>query len=226
MTIKINDSVLDELVCGDVSPHRYRQILNQLEAEPEKWRDCAIAFLQEQAIESELKSLSQSSVDWNAAHCPASESLQREEALVQLAERSQPDRLRSSAPLRDPATERLLRLGRWTSLAALLMVSFTIGWVGSGALEQPSQAGNTEVVPETASDLGVDGGFEFAGNVNPREQYMPIDRSMPDWLRELERRGLVRIESSDGIVPMQLENGSQVVIPTQMYRVVKNGQSY
>ena len=48
---------LDRLIDGELSEKDYRELLERLEQEPDGWRNCAMAFLESQALERELGSL-------------------------------------------------------------------------------------------------------------------------------------------------------------------------
>lgn len=56
----INWFELDRLVDGQLSPQEYRELLRQVEKDPDGWRQCALAFLQHQAMEKELRAFSNS----------------------------------------------------------------------------------------------------------------------------------------------------------------------
>ncbi len=56
--MKVDAELIDELVTGQLSGQRYRDALKAIDAQPEKWRDCALAFLEDQALRQELMLLS------------------------------------------------------------------------------------------------------------------------------------------------------------------------
>ena len=56
----INWFELDRLVDGQLAPQEYRELLRQVEKDPDGWRQCALAFLQHQAMEKELRAFSNS----------------------------------------------------------------------------------------------------------------------------------------------------------------------
>lgn len=45
----------DRVVDDELSPSERRELLAQLEARPELWRGCALAFLEAQALRRELR---------------------------------------------------------------------------------------------------------------------------------------------------------------------------
>lgn len=63
---------IDALVLGELSGEDYRQTLAWLEAHPEYWRDCALAFLEEQALAQELSAIAKA----NRAEWPTGASME------------------------------------------------------------------------------------------------------------------------------------------------------
>lgn len=226
MTVsKISDEILDELVCGDVPVDRYRAILSQLDAEPEKWRDCALAFLQEQAIESDMRWLSVNDADWDNSKSstknPSASSGENSTANVRL----------ESAPDSDLAKLQLQRLQRWTSIAASVLIAFTVGWVGSGFMGDSS--------PQTTAPTIGDGGLDVASAeaTQPRRSdFAPgtsfansdsviLDNDVPEEVRRLERQGY-RILTKNQLVPVRLQDGTQAIVPMNTYQALPPAQAY
>ncbi len=56
----INWFELDRLVDGQLAPQEYRELLRQIDKDPDGWRQCAMAFLQHQAMEKEFQTFSKS----------------------------------------------------------------------------------------------------------------------------------------------------------------------
>ncbi|GAB5403143.1 MAG: hypothetical protein Aurels2KO_13740 [Aureliella sp.] len=226
---KITNEHLDELVCGDVPPLRYREILTQLDAEPEKWRDCALAFLQEQAIESEMRQLALDDANWGGS--VESEGEQRAAAAtpVQVASRGG----RSE-------TEHLRKLQRWTSIAASVLIAFSVGWVGSGFMSEPANtsAGATNQETSSANPAVLAGGSNIPDSrASLRPDYSPaettfasteslvLDNEVPAELLKLERLGY-RIESKSRLVPVNLKDGTQAIVPIKTYRALPPALPY
>jgi hypothetical protein len=53
----VNWFELDRLVDGQLQPAEYRELLRQIDKDPDGWRQCALAFLQHQALEREFQEL-------------------------------------------------------------------------------------------------------------------------------------------------------------------------
>ncbi|MCA9126511.1 MAG: hypothetical protein KDB22_05475, partial [Planctomycetales bacterium] len=157
--IQIDDSTLDELVCGGLSRQRYCEILLALEAEPGRWRDCALAFLQEQAIAEEVAALGRRDVNWHSSTTPTSHtgSLSHRAGIAESETGLRRDRnaetsrffqnttvagahLATAKVMRHRAIlandeqrypQRLAWFSKLTSVAALLVICFSLGWIGS-----------------------------------------------------------------------------------------------
>ncbi len=240
-TNQIDELTLDELVTGNLRGERYRQTIKALDREPSRWRDCALAFLHEQALSQELRAIAQSDVDWTdeaAEQMPASGNLgEGSTAVPPLPEVTPAESTEASWAGRD-------WLQKLTTLAALLLISFSIGWLGAGfrggadvgepgesligaTKLDPSISGGPSLVNDDGSPTRTDSAttrnqpFQLV-----RNQFMSIDREVPASLRELERRGRVRIESYDAIVPVELDDGASALVPVQQFRVVPVVQSY
>lgn len=260
----IDQWLLDELVTGDLQGEQYRAVLAALEAQPEKWRDCALAFLQEQALERDLQALagSESTRPWSTSdtiemHVPSGmlDTVIDQPAVVQaLDEHEQDQSAHTTAERRRAETSfsRLQWMHRVTSIAALLLISFTVGWFGSGLWEDGSA--QVDTAPDNGSlatttgtnanpgaahqprtDLpSVDGSVtappqtQFAGLQKLQDgSYVTVQPNMPDWLKVMERRGDVRVERSEIMwVPVDLEDGRSVVVPAQEYRIRPGKISY
>lgn len=237
---QIDDAILDDLACGNLSGEQYQQVLKALEAQPERWRDCALAFLQEQAWAQDLSGLAQTGFESPVAGA-ARPKYSDAPVVERKPEPTQPG-LRVNTNLQ--------WMHRMTSLAAMLLISFTVGWFGSGLRSSPSpnpgisstspsrpvtnpnerlvdrNPGNPRVEPQPvlrrAPDVRQDmQEFQFAG-----KPFVTVDRQLPDALRDMERRGLVRIESIDVLMPMDLQDGTSAIVPMQRYVVRPATYSY
>ncbi len=236
-TLNIDAQLLDELACGSLRGERYRQAIRSLEAHPERWRDCALAFLQEQALTQELQDIAAGEPQWGADELTDS----KESFAVESAARTEAEDRREYS--------RLQWMHRLTSLAALLLISFTVGWFGAG-MTNSNSTGRGGVAQEGGSSVGpgaeqlvdslpraevpgaggqvLTGPMERLGNDLRLSDgsFFTVGQEMPDRLREMERRGLVRIESYEVYMPMDLPDGSSAVVPIQQYRVKPAVYSY
>ena len=218
--VKIDETIIDELVAGNLNGEQYRRVLLALENQPDGWKDCALAFLQEQALTRELKALSVDDAIWNG------------------------DRSDSEPVATYPTPTAIpVSTSRWnlelatklTSLAALLLISFTVGWYGSGLLDSgatanSSNTGDPDVAVVANTTEPKPGGSSLANNMTelnsaPRpysgRDLMSVDTT-PEVLRELQRRGAIDVESVGGLIPIYDESEEAVrLVPVQQYRVKK-----
>ena len=241
MKPQVNDELLDQLVCGTLRGPEYRKAILALEAQPDRWRDCALAFLQEQAIAQELTQLANSNVNWERA----SQSSQGGTTVASFQRTTSPER----------SSKQLTWIYKLSSLAAMLLLSFSIGWIGSSVRGRSAQAQPTDLAgsPTTTvggSNAGTDlnnntapplkldnmtidqvlpnpgkgsNNYSFVGNNDT--SLMPIDEQIPPNLAKLEREGHIRIEKTTALMPVNYGDMT-VLVPVQQLRVVPVTFSY
>jgi hypothetical protein len=218
---KIDDFELDELVSGGLDGDEYRQALSRINEDPEGWKRCAVAFLEDQAFRKELGQLASSDEIWKSVES-GSTSHQSPEP--------------SSSPVAITPSRQLERFAKFTSIAALLLISFTVGWYGSGLRSDTS-------LPTDGTDTRVVGkspiGNSAAPTLDPRMQrfdptsragvqlvddrIFPVDE-VPSYIRNLERSGNYNIETVTGFVTVR--DGNEIrLVPVQNLRVKPKGTS-
>lgn len=231
--MQINEQVLDELVSGTLTPERYRSVLQALESHPSQWRDCALAFLQEQAFAVELRELTRNDIDWGqspkATEVPDAPSVKTLGALA-----ASPSSLTTS-----PRSAGPFGTVQWVALAALLLVSFSCGWYGAGVRDRAGVGpASVDATPLAASNENRSqlANADVLTSQPPRrdqlpwlnqdavqlvsERIMPLDLQVPPELLELERRGQIRVETFDAMMPISFDNGTSALVPVQQFRVV------
>lgn len=217
--LKIDGNLIDDLVTGQLTGERYRAALRALDAEPAKWRECALAFLEEQALRSELRALVQGDINWSDDDVSVE--------ILNPAVTSTP--LTSTSdywPSNQKRDERVAGSPQWSNLsfrtilstAALLLVSFTVGWLGSEVAAERSQYVDSANLPLQPSNPA------SVVNSQAAPQYVidragSFDRGIPRTIRDLERKGRISVESYDLFMPTTMEDGSSAVIPIQELRL-------
>lgn len=207
--LKITDLDLDELVCGETTPARYRQILQALDAQPERWRDCALRFLEEQAITSELNLLASEDAPWQ-------DEVAQEDNRVSTPKKS-------FVQTNKPAN-RLALLQKITSIAASLLIAFTVGWVGSDFLAKPEQQPTANQTTEVSNPPSVQ---RVAEPIVP-DPYEPVrlDSSLPPGVQQrLEQMGY-KVSIEQQLVPVNFEDGRRFFVPVNEVRAVPSRLSY
>ncbi|MFO0868528.1 MAG: hypothetical protein U0935_06225 [Pirellulales bacterium] len=192
----VDDSTLDRLVDGEVHGAEYRRLLVTLEATPDGWRRCALAFLSAQALRREL-SLPVPAVTAAAPvpHVPAN--------------------------VPQPASG--WSATHWLALAASWLMVFGLAWEWSAARHDsrspaPSATGVTTDLPRpspalpppTPSPAPAANGMNW---VRTEERVLP--RQLVEQLRERGHDLQVR----EHFFPLQLQDGQQVIVPVQEMKV-------
>lgn len=243
-TDSLSELTLQALVDGELSVSELREVVEACERRPELWKCCALAFLEEQAFAQELSRLSPLQVRTpGAAHQD-----NFVEAMTQMDRSSE-----LVGPL--PSSFVSFKAFDWIALAAALFVAFLIGAktyapsvdqardLAPGTAISPNSAvasvdtaqslavGNTQLVnssPDPVTDaspvLNSNEAWQLA--VERAGDFVPIDNRLPPELAELQNRGLVRIEATDGFVPVTLGNGGSAIVPVQQYAVKPVRYSY
>lgn len=112
------DTIFDRLVDGELTDAQRKQLLATLDDREHGWRDCALAFLEAQAWNKQFNSLLIDNQERPATLTPT------------------------------PAPQERVRSGQWLTLAAGLLVAFSVGWLANSSVDpQPEQ--ETVVVVDT-----------------------------------------------------------------------------
>ncbi len=129
---------LDRLVDGELRPEEYRQLLKQCEAEPERWRACALAFVEHQAWREALGELGTADAERERIKSP---DFSKSQAFESANESDfENDRQADSKPSAD-ASWRTFTSQQWVSLAASLILVFAFGMLAQRArTPQPPSA--------------------------------------------------------------------------------------
>jgi hypothetical protein len=218
-----NDDIrFDRLVDGELSAGERRALLESLDARPDGWRRCALAFLEAQSWRRELGLLAGDEAVVTTAPMPAAR-----------------------------GREKLAHHGwsglHWLGLAASLALAFGLGLLshqrdpagiaqtGPAATEQlvsvppPGKPAPTAGQPNNALNLWVrDDSGQLRRVRVPLVDAQAIDRELglefqsgvPDDLRnQLQNQGYA-VESKRQYAPLWLENGRPMVVPVEDTKIV------
>ena len=216
------DELIELLVDGQLTGDRYRNAIRTIEKSNDGWRLCAIAFLQEQALKQELRQLARSGLCENRLPEEirnSQRSCRSESTAVEAGERAT---WRSIA-------NRINVL----ALAASIFIAFGMGWFGAGMrwnsgeiignpLRSNSTGGNVFVGSGIQHENVPDGGFTYDPSRLVLDQGMgivPVQNEIPESLRLLERSGMVRLETTSGVYPFEMDDGRPAFMPVQQIRV-------
>jgi hypothetical protein len=228
---------LERLVDGELSSDEYRALLATFDEEAGGWKRCALAFLENQALGGELKSIGRSG-DWPAKPAAA------------------PD---------PPARHGAFSFARWRALAPLaiaagLLLAFGLGLAApkffSPAAKEGVLAGNQlagqAVVPKDQQQAALprhevfrpignlrlvmdsaDGSATEAGQVPVYEVDSDWQRALaadqptfaPELIDLLRQRGY-EVRHEQQFLPAPLEDGRQIIVPVEGYQITPVGMRY
>jgi len=211
---EIDPRLLDRLVDGELPAEQRRTLLLHLDAEPDGWRRCALAFLEAQAWGEDLSAI---------RHEPS------EAAAIVQASRPQP------VPAgRRPRVPTILAMAASFIMATLLMM----GWQ---ALRGPATPGHTQVASDRPTDRHSPAGrpnWEMVTVAMPSsngkvesvrlpaidehqldESWLNMPGAVPaDVLQALQRTGHT-VRQSRELVPMPTQDGRRLVVPIDQVEV-------
>jgi hypothetical protein len=222
------DDTWQRVVDNELTPAELGELVEVCEREPELWKRCAVAFLEERALQSEMKQLG---ALWQSGPQTAI-------PLPAIAANKPCSSAGSSAPNHSGLLNCL-------ALVATVLLAFLVGWQAALRSDNHSRAGSAAVatsstisgeirprakIAEVSRDNGQAGlpddagltddawlaGYEELGSAS---QFVLVDKRMPKQLADLEQRGLVRVESIEGFMPVQLTDGFTAVVPIQQLDV-------
>lgn len=200
---------LDRLVDGELDNVEYRALLSSLETEPDGWRRCAMAFLEAQALRGELR-------------------IVRDECCA-------PPAKPAITPVAKQVTPAHWR--RWAmplSVAASFLLALPLGaWLFQPPNDSPSvvTAKYPDVSPvvdrQTPQPLGnlrlstEQGNIDVPYyNLKDGAPYLTQEPAAipPSLVSKLREQGHC-VEHSSGVVPIEMEDGAQVWVPVEDYRI-------
>lgn len=218
-SVPADDLPFDRLIDGELSSREYRELLAALEASPDGWRRCALAFLEAQALDAEVGSM-------------------REDLEARVGPLVKP-----VATAQSPIPWMVV-----LTIAAGLLVAVGLGYSLRGWLA-PRASGSSELVqveepavpqsqvPRTkvesqSKPLGDLTLVVDNGNARGEEIRVPVFAAKdaaerlsfepsglpPDVRQALERTGH-HIEEQRQFVPVDLRDGRQVVLPVEQFRI-------
>jgi anti-sigma factor RsiW len=221
----VESAAIDRLVDGELSEVERRELLLRLENDPEGWRRCALAFLEDQAWRSALVGFSSTA--------------------------SRPGPLAGSTTR--PARRRHW-LGRASIAATLLASTFAAGFaaggiaralpgagVASSELPGPVESTGAATVAQAAGQIQEVGKIDVVDGSNGESQVQTVpifsgpgldDRwlrsqpsTVPDYLRARWERQGYQVEERRQLVSVTLEDGRRVSIPLDEVELAYVGQN-
>jgi hypothetical protein len=216
-----NDDILfDRLVDGELSVAERRELLESLDAQPQGWRKCALAFLEAQSWTSEFQQI--------AAKSPTSAAVEK-----------------FAAPKPSDTRTTMRTAAQWLAVAAALFIAFKIGALQTGSqlpiandsaktTDQlvsvpPAGAAPRDAKPGDALNLWVrdDAGqmrrvrvpLVDAGQLD-NELGLKFQTGVPDDIRNhLQDHGYT-VQSKRQYAPLWLDNGRPMIVPVEDTKIV------
>lgn len=206
------DIELDRLVDGELSPAEYQLLLGTLDAQPQGWRRCALAFIEAQAMRGGLREL-------------------RSECLTTIRP--------IASPIAAPALKRAGQ-GWWIALAmaAGFLLALPLGrFVFPNSERAPTVVVDASkptprippdgVAHSSTDPLGRlrlttdDGQVDIPYyDIKNGAQYLRNDQGViaEEVVESLQRAGH-RVERAPTVMPVDLEDGGRVYLPVDNYRI-------
>jgi hypothetical protein len=211
---------LERLVDGELTDDTQRQLLLAMDAQPDAWRRCALAFVEAQALRRDLRgaiSQSHEAIDGN-----------------------------KSAVEKKASPKFLLYRFQWMAMAASLIAAFVVGSI-SRRLWFPATIDNEPKKMVAMAEVSSDPGTDATAGAQERQTYK-VSLQMPDGqtvdvpveqatdkdvqsllteekplLSEIERQALEstghQIEQRREVYPMRLNDGRQLLVPVDYVRI-------
>lgn len=219
----LDDITFDRLVDGELSPGEYRRLLVALEHQPAAWRKCAEAFLQAQAWQREMKEV-RAAAEIKPVVKPTAEPARR-----------------SGGSANDWL--RMLLVAAASSLLAFFLMQTYWQVTSKSALDPTPRIVKVPVAPtsptiaEAARNDQPLGKVQLAVNRTDNEEPQIVDvqvydpeaatemlsnsrPALPDDLVEALEADGHRVNRRRQLVPVQLDDGRQMIVPIEGYRIV------
>lgn len=191
MNRPIDPGLIDRLVDGELDPESRRELLLRLDAAPDGWRRCALAFLEAQEFGLAARS-------WTREHAEPA----------------------SKAPARRPGSASASRLAMAATIAAVAFFGgFSArGWTESPTVEgdRPVQFVSESRPAEVPGPTAVVESDPTRAAPAPAEESPPL---MPAYVRAQWARLGYQVERTHKTISMEEEDGRRVTLPLEGYRV-------
>jgi hypothetical protein len=220
-----SDPRFDRLVDGELSPEAYRALLASLDDEPDGWRQCALAFLESQALRHDLPA---------ALRAPAP-----------------PEKPTPPPPLSGGVLRKVTYFG---TLAASVLLAFALGGLTNRpAPREPGRSGDSDPAAQVNPMLAENRPSPATGSAGRREpqpignvrlvvdgegaapqqginvpvydlkqignQWLSQEPALPrELIEQLERMGH-RVQHHQQLIPVPLDDGREVVVPVDGYQI-------
>jgi len=181
---RVDQEALDRLVDGEMSSDEQRELLRQLEAEPDGWRRCALAFVEGQSWGRELR------------------------GFVRDGQRDS----QSSAPSRQQRYLRPLTTALF-ALAASLLVTSVVLFRPAFTTSTPNERISSSLVIDQRRGVGQPQVMPVAESGTVDDAWLSTPAPLPDDVARAFRNLGGRVKLERRLMPFQLDDGRQLVVP-------------
>jgi hypothetical protein len=196
-----DDRLIDRLVDGELPEDTRRALLARLDAVPDGWRRCALAFLEAQAWRETFVPV--------AAGCYRLSSTRAAEALALAG---------SEARVR--ATRRFGAAQITVGLAASLLTAFTLGWLARGGRTGAGNGAEINATPVTITKTESPNvpTLAHADPIETEDGHQP-PTPMPDPIvARLESRGY-QVDRRQRLIAVETKDGRRMTMPIEEVRL-------
>lgn len=235
-TQPVGQEELDRMVDGELTEEQQQLLLTRLEHSPGEWKRLALAFAEAQVWRSSFReTVSVADVRPIAASPEATPTPRAQSALtrVVIAAALLVSGFGLGALVNQPAES----VADGTIADSMTDEDESVAAGGSGGTETPASAlaGHQPVNPSVVQFVVHDGRSDMARvmNVPFHDESVPLDEvfsanepTVPDHVRELLQQTGIEIEEEQGVWPLALPDGRQVVFPVNQVRIRNSGRIY
>lgn len=242
----------DRLVDGELNQEEYRQLLSSLDERPAGWKQCALAFLEAQALGHELGGYERDGGRSAAEGPPHSgDMIDSEPDTITLAGPRSGGAQLSPWGMAGIAASFLaaLGIGLWSSQSRNGGVANTAGVATQAGLLSGFRAGRAPTPTSPAFELaGTECQRHLVNKVtlvvegpNEKQQlidlpvveaegdpmeYLALDSAVPTDVREALQRSGHQLQRRRQYIPVRLQDGRQIVLPIEEVEIVQVKPTY
>ena len=215
------------LVDGELTESEQHQLLLWLEAHPDQWRTCALAFVEDQVLRNALEPGSR--LGMGDARVIASSEIGSAETTSELRDTYLEDRWGPASP----GDRGELKWFKFFSVAATVLAAFAIGWLFEmsrhpNTLPNPTPASSVPSVPlaqDRSTEPQIVSHSEPYYQPTPRNWYVTSndlwenESALPPELQSLIEQAGAQVRRKRGLLPAEL-NGRRVTLPYEDIQLV------
>ncbi|MFO1065710.1 MAG: hypothetical protein U0892_17755 [Pirellulales bacterium] len=232
--LPIDELTWQALVDGELPRAELRKLVALCDKHPELWKQCAVAFLEDQALRAELGSLAR------AEGLFAQPSQKKPAAATTVQSETKPVETKPLIASESSSRSSFLsfKVLDWFALAACLVIAFIIGAQSnrtagplspqSGLVQNDTPSAQSRFKPDLATGApNAPSALVRNNNMTADStQFISLENDTPKQFDQLRQFGLEPVKTSEGVVPVRLPDGSTALVPVQEYSVQPKGFAF